>query len=142
MSEFIVGVIPARRASLTQSLTDSHGEAPKLSKASISDAFDFTSENKRSSERAMPFIELPRIMPKIGMAILAEYQGSGDIIRTKTIVPTRKVLAQREKKPRSIECRPARGDHRTAVPDATRHIRLIITIISIRLLRLKIYVRA
>jgi hypothetical protein len=64
------------------------------------------------------------------------------MIRTTTNVPTIKVLAQSEINPRAKEFRPARGALRTAVPDATRHIRVIITIISKRLLRLKIYVRA
>ena len=40
-------------------------------------------------------MELPKIMPKIGITIRAEYQGSGLIISPTTMLPTKNVLAVR-----------------------------------------------
>lgn len=58
----------------------------------------WTSRYSLKNERAMPFIEFPKIIPKIGIATRAEYHGSGPMMNSTTMTPTRSVLTKRAKK--------------------------------------------
>jgi len=138
MREFIVGVIPARKATLTQSLTASQGVAPKLNNDSTSEILAFTSDTIRSNASDIPFIEFPRSIPKMGITILASYHGSGAIMSETTIVPAKKVLANSEKKLSNNGNFPTNRVLFTAVFEATAHMKITIVMMRKGLLKLKI----
>ena len=65
--ELIAGISPARSAARTLGWAASQGEAPSAVIARISSLRASRSAKTRSSDSAMPVIELPSTMPAIGM---------------------------------------------------------------------------